>query len=105
MGRYVYTNPKTSIIAFGTYSGNDTANRAIPHLLDIKPKFVEIVSATNGFSFSLITDDFINFQNQTNTYLYAVTPKDATNFYVGNVGSYAGSGNATGYDYNWVALG
>lgn len=95
-------------VTVGSYSGNNTANRGIPH------------GMTKGYPYLVIIFDVTNknrvFFRQTNwgelVFLvtggtistYTVTGSDATNFYVGNAGSLADSANNTGASYYWVAI-
>lgn len=90
----------------GNYTGNNTANRAIPHGLGITPKLVLIYS-TSYTSLHRIhgTNAWITYSRTTVTGHHAVTAADATNFYVGNAASYPYSANESGMDYYWIAVG
>ena len=92
-------------IKTGTYTGNVTANRAIPHGLAGIPKAVIIVDDTGDrlFNLNVETAD-IHFVYVTASGKYTVTAMDGTNFYVGNVTSYPNSANETAYNYDWVAF-
>lgn len=95
-----------TVLASGTYAGNSSANRAIPHGLGLTPKLV-ILHSNAGLSQYRITDveALITWDLSTTIGKYIVTIVDSTNFYVGNAGDYSKSANATGSTYNWVALG
>ena len=100
----------------GSYTGNDTANRAIPHGLGATPKivFLEMRNDTTTYAFRMhaggakIVCYYLpqNTANYVSGDWFAVTEMDATNFYVGsNVGDKRDSGNALNYVYRWVAIG
>lgn len=96
----------------GTYTGNDGANRAIPHGLGRIPKVVIIMHSTGdylyhvsgaqpgamlyGYWAAAVSDGGVNG---------IATALDATNFYVGHAVSYPKTANATGQTYNWFAIG
>ncbi len=91
----------------GSYSGNDTDNRAITHSLGKTPKIVFIHRASKGL-LTIIAGIAVVFNvNQSgNQYSGAVTALDSTNFYVGDAApDYSSSGNGTGNTYYWVAIG
>jgi hypothetical protein len=107
------TSPEWATIAIvtssGSYTGNGTVNRAIPHGLGVTPKIVFLViSATLSYLFNIFgaqgyiqclmggADAFV---------LKAVTTPDATNFYVGNAADYITSANSQSVSYLWVAIG
>lgn len=92
-------------ISTGTYTGDNTVNRAIPHGLGVKPKIVSIVVIGHGTYFKIIKDTEINALDHVTSTVNAVTAKNSTNFYVGNAGSYPYSANATTYTYYWTAIG
>lgn len=94
-----------AVITTGTYVGNSTENRAIPHGLGKTPKFVHLVctsGAVAGRSGFLI-DTQIGLYNYDGK--LAVTGWDATNFYVGDIAEYDTSFNTNTYNYRWVAYG
>ena len=91
----------------GTYTGNNTANRAIPHGLARIPNLVILTDRGNGYMWRI--------QGIQPTIIYyhsaaamgesgAVTAMDATNFYVGDgtVGSYLAA-NRSPNGYSWSA--
>ncbi len=97
-----------AVIANGSYSGNSSVNRAIPHGLGVTPKLVELmqsggaqwgreVSGWNYISYSLPAE--------SSGGRLAVTALNSTNFYVGNATSYGNSANLNGNTYYWVAFG
>ena len=98
--------PAATPTAIGSYSGNDTVNRAIAHGLGVTPKLVVIIDA-NGFE-CIINGGLAKIQGGRNdsSNCLAVTIPDATNFYVGNATSYAFSANDSvqGVWY-WAAIG
>lgn len=92
-----YNNPPV-IAQSGTYVGNDTANRAIPHGLGRIPKLVYIRRDGNTSQFFLKGGDLLGVN------VYAVTAWNSNNFYVGNAGNYAGSANGNTLPYSWTAI-
>jgi hypothetical protein len=98
-------------ITTGTYAGNSTANRAIPHGLYRDPLLVVIMSS---YASDDIGDSKFHIMNTiARIFLSAggvttslgVTVMDGTNFYVGSATDYANTANNTGYSYVWVAIG
>jgi hypothetical protein len=96
-----------AVISSGSYTGNNTANRAIAHGLGVIPKLV--VSASYGYEYSFIIQGLaltISLYPVRTINLYlGVSAMDATNFYVGNATDYGESVNASGGTYYWVAIG
>ena len=94
-------NPMSS--TNGTYVGNDTVNRAIPHGLGKIPSFVFVVDQSNSGVFSIHqkAGGFIFLLSGGGK--LAVTAMDATYFYVGNATSYPNSGNSNGVTWAWSA--
>lgn len=95
-------------ISSGTYSGNGSANRAIPHGLGVTPKLVVIFGTNNDFCGGIIignTAQILGWSGGSNAG-YAVTISDATNFYVGNGTNYELSLNsvAGARTYTWTAI-
>jgi hypothetical protein len=101
-------NPHGGIrITTGTYNGDDTVNRAIPHNLGAVPYFVQIRGQSTGLQHWVMyadTNAIAKLASGSFTNL-AVTAKDSTNFYVGNATSYQNSANASGTGHRWVAFG
>ncbi len=91
----------------GSYSGNDTDNRAITHSLGKTPKIVFIYSASKGtMSIMAGIAKVFNVNGSGSQYSGAVTAMDSTNFYVGDSApDYPSSANGTGSTYYWVAIG
>lgn len=95
----------------GYYTGNDGANRAIPHGLGVAPSIVIIASDTTATQircFWMIgAQGRIDCWKGSTTFggdVLAVTVIDATNFYVGNATSYVDSANENAKNYYWVAI-
>lgn len=89
---------------YGSYTGNDTANRAIPHGLTDTPSIVFIYTDSTYW---------YRIMRGLAKVLYAaagahgsdtVTAMDDTNFYVGKVGDYPTTANSNGVTYYWVAI-
>jgi len=87
----------------GQYTGDSSANRGIPHNLGRVPNHVAIALSTAGSAFQIINVAPSEVQLITGGAL-AVTAMDATNFYVGNAGSYGNSANFNTAVYNWSAV-
>lgn len=82
----------------GSYTGNNTVNRAIPHGLGVVPFLIVIIDNNNAGAFiGLVFDDLIVSVGGVPVIAtsYAVTAADATNFYVGNAAEYWGSLNSS----------
>ena len=92
------------VIASGSYTGNDTVNRAIPHGLDIIPKIILICVETDAYLFKIHQTGFVSFLADSSRSMQSVTEFDDTNFYVGNIATYTQSGNSSALVYNWVAF-
>ena len=90
----------------GTYVGDSSVNRAIPHGLGGTPSVVIIkMRAVDHVYIIMEYAALINDFGGSVQVSHAVTAMDATNFYVGNAAGYVESGNLTGgYDYDWVAF-
>jgi len=84
----------------GTYTGDETVNRAIPHGLGVTPKLVLILPTSNAL-YVIMQMAWIIAVRQS---VLAVTTPDATNFYVGNAASYDFSAQEV-REYRWVAIG
>ena len=93
----------------GSYTGDSTVNRAIAHGLGVTPKVIFLMrqdtpSTVNWFqNFNALAALQYNTGAGSSGQL-SVTAPDATNFYVGNAGSYANSANFTGIIYDWIAF-
>lgn len=94
----------------GSYSGDNTANRAIAHGLGMTPKRVEILITGIEAEGELIHIQAAGRIGWTGTATqspasWTVAAADSTNFYVGNSADYQHSGNSNTYTYSWVAFG
>lgn len=97
-----------TVATSGSYSGNDTANRAIAHGLGATPKLVIIITPESAFYWYRLVagSDYVYCAGITSGgYMHAVTAMNGTNFYVGNATSYLQSANGSGYNFYWVAIG
>ena len=97
-------------ITSGSYTGDDSVNRALPHGLGTTPKIVAIYggmySASNNFFYAIHPSyNYILYVSGATQGRYAVTALDGTNFYVGNASNYGQSANADTLLYYWVAFG
>jgi len=98
-------NPSVMVrTSTGQYVGDDTANRAIPHGLGVKPILVNIIDAGNAGLRLILKDDQLNYLSSSTNPGFTVTAKDADNFYVGNSDNYNQSANGNGTTYYWVAI-
>ena len=98
-----------SMTSLGTYTGDGTANRAIPHGFGITPKLVKLMyaSGTPLWEYTQITGLMVSYiyaMTNAGHYQLAVTVMDATNFYVGNATNYDQSANYLNATYTWVAI-
>ncbi|MAF42991.1 MAG: hypothetical protein CMI54_02305 [Parcubacteria group bacterium] len=91
----------------GGYTGDSTANRAIAHGLGVAPALVYGFNLTGtDYTFRLINQYAqIRWQGAATTGWRVVTGANATNFYVGNAGSYVQSMNLNTVNYRWAAIG
>lgn len=79
--------------AAGSYEGDSTVNRAIPHGLGVKPKLVLIAYEEGGLYRIYGELAHILYEKGSDTGFLPVTVPDATNFYVGNSSDYELSAN------------
>jgi hypothetical protein len=102
--------PKLPFIVSGTYTGNDTADRAIPHGLNRVPKMIVVIDETITTGRDMMatvfgaTGDVQVFGGIPTcvTSYYGVTAADATNFHIGDT---AGAwGNVSGETYLFMAI-
>jgi hypothetical protein len=107
-----------AVISSGSYTGNSSANRAIPHGLGVTPKLVMIFMPETGYT---NTYEFILHEGASYIYYkeyqavggnyakggnpYTVTNMDSNNFYVGHSSSYEKAANSNSKVYYWVAIG
>lgn len=88
----------------GTYEGNSTSNRGIPHELTVF-KFAHIItSAGDSSSFKHFTAQGIQITSP-DIAPASVNLPDSTNFYVGDSVSGIFRANRTGRTYIWIAVG
>ncbi len=92
--------------ASGSYAGDSTVNRGIPHGLSGAPKIVFLGNPTDAVWYRIITGlNFVIYSTAAASGGYTVIAMDATNFYVGNADEYNLSANLTTRTYYWVAVG
>lgn len=101
---------RTQRATSGSYVGNSSANRAIPHGLGVTPKIVLITGFTTAmtyYSLHRIHESLgrITYEWGSNYASLPVTAPDSQNFYVGNSSDYGKSANAQDYNYYWAAIG
>lgn len=89
----------------GSFAGNNTVNRAIPHGLGRTPIFHIYSRDDIGHGSIQIDPGYISTIYYEAQHHLAVTASDDTNFYVGNASNYGASANATGRTYDWVVIG
>ena len=94
------------LVTSGNYTGDNSANRAIPHGLGVVPKIV-IITQTDTQARIGQTGDLggIFYSQAAAMGRSSATVADSTNFYVGNADNYALSMNASGLTYLWTAIG
>ena len=93
-----------AVIGSGSYTGDSTANRAIPHNLGFTPVFVQLTDRSNKYSPRIVESGFIHNNMAIGDSRLAVTAADSTNFYVGNASDYNHSANVNTFVYDWVAF-
>ena len=83
----------------GSYTGDYTVNRAIPHTLDAKPLLVVIERSSGDLvGISVVDTNFVRIINGAATDYQTVTARDSTNFYIPQ------ELNASEQDYDWVVI-
>lgn len=96
-------------INLGSYTGDNTVNRFIPHGLTKTPKVVLIVGDDGGDNRG---EHYAIFQGSARIYCspqdanmsLGVTAMDSLNFHVGNATSQANSANINTRTFYWVAM-
>jgi hypothetical protein len=89
----------------GSFTGNDTVNRSIPHGLGVTPKMVTFHNNTDVRGHIIQGSAVIEGKdNAAGGGALAVTAMDATNFYVGNAGNYYFSANTSTRTHYWCAI-
>ena len=99
-------NPSTMpvISTTGTFTGNGTDNRAIPHGLGVIPLVIFVYSLTAATTNKgVIMGAGYQFAVGGVIGTAPVTTPNATNFYVSNIVNAAFNNNAE--NYRWVAIG
>ena len=91
----------------GTYTGDDTENRAIPHGLGVVPYLVFILGNYGAFHFisPVYSATLLHYIHASEGGSYTVTQHTTTNFYIGDATEYRYSGNDNLETYGWVAFG
>lgn len=98
-------NPTAAVeIKTGTYTGNNSVNRAIPHGLSKTPKLIKILSTSTKSEIHGAWGriNAISASNLFNS--YEVTAPDTTNFYVGNPYNWTASANLNPLVHYWIAI-
>ncbi len=97
---------KQLISSNGTYTGNNTVNRAIPHGLGRTPVCVmfSIRNSIGGGYERIIEPAYIDGVYSAGNSNHGVTIWDDTNFYVGNAANYSESANPNPLEVHWVAF-
>lgn len=92
------------VVGSGTYTGDATQNRAIPHGLGRIPKFVFIAKTPANDHNSTIHSALAQINDINNGATTAVTAMDINNFYVGDAGGTASGMNVNLVAYLWSAI-
>jgi len=103
-----YKDPNKSIkkmVNTGTYSGDNTENRAITHGLGSTPIFVIIRNNFNAAHTAMVKDTTLVAYTGSSAVQYTVTSWGSTYFYVGDATFNQQSQNTTGTNYTWIAFG
>jgi hypothetical protein len=97
--------PDISTVKTGSYTGDNTTNRAIPHGLETTPKIIFIMGThiDLGFLRIVTSEGYVRSIEDASVHRLAVTTPDTTNFYVGNPSDYGHSANGE-FTYYWVAI-
>jgi len=105
--------PGATVVKSGTYTGDDSVNRAIPHGLGRTPKgvligVVDVVQPEVARPGTMLSDKVakaIGLKGDAANTALIVTAMDTVNFYVGNATSYSLSANYSGHNHYWMAVG
>jgi hypothetical protein len=97
----------------GSYTGNATQNRAIPHGLESIPRLVLIFHSTGTTIYlAFLNSNYAKIfclrglSGTASFHINSVTAMDVINFYIGaGAGMWEISMNYSGYVYYWIALG
>lgn len=96
--------PNISLTGSGSYAGDSSVNRAIPHGLGVVPKYVVIGHGLNGIHVKILPSGKMCYTSAATTAVYDLTAADSTNIYVGNATSYGNSMNGNTVVYYWVVF-
>ncbi|MBA7662950.1 hypothetical protein ES703_70983 [subsurface metagenome] len=97
--------PATPTVSeYGTYVGNNAANRAVAHGLGSIPSLVVIWPENADFFFRIIRGNAKVVRIGATSGSHGVSAQTDTNFYVGNAADYEQSANYTGRNYFYVAI-
>ena len=89
----------------GSFVGDDSANRCIPHGLGVTPKIVVFHNGVDVRGHIIQGAAIIEGKdNAAGGGAYAVTAMDSTNFYVGNAGNLWFSANVSARTHYWCAI-
>jgi alpha-D-ribose 1-methylphosphonate 5-triphosphate synthase subunit PhnI len=102
-----YHGSSLALSSTGSYTGDGTANRAIPHGLGRIPKLVVVWRQAHGDWLNILQqgdNGYILAVAASTQYLHTVTAMTSTNFYVGNSVDYDRTANNNGFVYGWVAF-
>ena len=106
VGRLPFSRMPDPIGASGSYAGDNTADRAIPHGLERTPTMILIVTTGLTIIFRIINGSvYVHYAANGAAFGgHAVSAVDDTNFHVGNAANYTQSANANGTTYYWAAV-
>jgi hypothetical protein len=95
------SNPSGNTGAQGSYAGDNTANRAIPHGMGGAPRFIAIQkNAADELWIMVVQSGKMELTSFANS--YNPTTPTPTNFYVGKAATF--EGNVAGQTYFWYAV-
>lgn len=103
-------NPaEIALPAGGSYAGDSSADKALPHSLGRIPIFfIAMLYGTPWYLFTQwspgLNRIFCHDTVGASTGQFPVASMDASNIYVGNASSYALTANLTGKTYRWFAF-
>lgn len=97
-------DPAAAKISEGWYTGDSSADKAVPHGMTGTPKVVLIVEKDDGIMARLIDNKVYYQQATTASGYHFVASMTSTNFYVGNAANYPQSCNNNTKIYKWQAF-
>lgn len=104
-GNAVVGDDEVRARAHGSYTGDSSVNRGIPHGLGVAPYLVIIWHDDLSYLHYVYNTTVSSITAGTGgVQTNAVTAADTTNFYVGNANSYGQSANYSGHELKWMAL-